>query len=102
MYLLFHYILRTCVNIDTGCLKIDATHLYKNDSLLRQVQWRSFETRPVKNTFFELETSNKVSFFNLYYFSFQDTQLLKVFVSVINHYHINGLHLFCQTVLFDS
>ena len=30
------------------CLKIDATHSYDNDLLLRQVQWRLFRTHPVK------------------------------------------------------
>ena len=28
--------------VRVGCLKIDATHWYDNDLLLRQVQWRSF------------------------------------------------------------
>ena len=32
----------------TGCFKIDATHLYDNDLLLRQSQWRSSGTRPIK------------------------------------------------------
>ena len=43
----------------TGCLKIDATHLYDNDLLLRKVQWRPFGTRRVKKSSFELETSNQ-------------------------------------------
>ena len=38
--------------------------------------------------------SNQCSF-NCYYISFQDLQSFSEFlVSVINHYHINGLHLF--------
>ena len=31
-----------------GGLKIDVTHQFDNDLLLRQAQWRSFGTRPVK------------------------------------------------------
>ena len=42
----------------TGCLKRDAPHWYDNDLLLRQVQWQTFGTRPVKNASFELEISN--------------------------------------------
>ena len=39
----------------TGCLEINVTHLYDNDLLLRQAQWRSFGTCPVKNASFELD-----------------------------------------------
>ena len=47
-----------------------------------------------KNASFELETSNE-AFFNRYYISFQDMQSFYEFLdSIINHYHINGLHLF--------
>ena len=55
----------------TGCLKIDATHLYEHDSLLRQAQRRSFITRLIKNASFGLETSNQCCLFNCYYISFQ-------------------------------
>ena len=41
-----------------GCLKIDATHLYDNNLLLRQLQWCLFGTCLVKNVFFEQEISN--------------------------------------------
>ena len=47
----------------TGCLKLDATHQYDNDLLLRQVQCRSFGTRPVKNASFELE--HQINVFSL-------------------------------------
>ena len=41
-----------------------------------------------------LEISNQC-FFNCYYISFQDMQsFFEFLVSVINHYHINRLHLF--------
>ena len=38
----------------------------------------------------------KSMFLNFYYISFQDMQpfFFKFLVSVVNHYHINGLHLF--------
>ena len=78
----------------TGCLKIDATHIYESDLLLRQVQWWSFRTRPVKNAPLELESLDPC-FFYCYYISFQDMQsLFEFLVSVINNYHINRLHLF--------
>ena len=41
-------------DLSTGCLKIDATHKHNNYFLLRQVQWRSFGTCPVKNASFQL------------------------------------------------
>ena len=44
------------------CLKIDATNRYDHDLLPRQVQWRSFGTRPVKNASSELETSDQCFF----------------------------------------
>ena len=79
---------------NTECLKIDATHWYDSDLLLRQAQWLSFGTCPVKNASFELETSNEC-FFNCCYINFQDTQsFFEFLVSVTNHFHINGLHLF--------
>ena len=78
----------------TGCLKIDATHKYESDLLLRQVQWWSFRTRPVKNAPLELESLDPC-FFYCYYISFQDMQsFFEFLVSVINNYHINRLHLF--------
>ena len=46
----------------TWCLKIDATHKYDNDLLLRQVQCWSLGTYPVKNASFEQETSNQFFF----------------------------------------
>ena len=49
-------------HMNIGCLEIDAIHLYVNDLLLRQAQWCSVGTRPVKNEFFELETSNQCLF----------------------------------------
>ena len=49
----------------TGSLKID------NDFVLRQAQWRSFGTRPVKNASFEMKTSHKC-FLNNYNIKFQD------------------------------
>ena len=52
-----------------------------------------------KNASFEPETWN-LCFFYCYYISFQDMQFFKKFLfSVINHYHINGLHLFWDTQL---
>ena len=52
------------------------------------------ELVPNKNGSFELEISNQC-FFNCYYISFQDMQsFLDFMVPVINHSHINGLHLF--------
>ena len=55
-----------CVYIYTGCLKIDATHYYDNDLLLKQAQWQSFGTCPLKNASFELKTSRQC-FFKLLY-----------------------------------
>ena len=54
----------------TGCLKIDATHLYDNDLLLRQVQRGSFGRCLVKNASFHQMNV----FINSYYISFQDMQ----------------------------
>ena len=48
-----------------GCLRIDASHQYDTDLSLRQTQWWSFGTTPVKNASFELETLNR-RFFNCY------------------------------------
>ena len=60
------------------------------------MQWQSFRTCPVKNISFKLETSNQF-FFN-YHISFQDMQsFFEFLVSVINHNHINELHLFCES-----
>ena len=42
----------------TECLKINATHLYDNDLLLREVQWWLLGTGLVKIASFKLETSN--------------------------------------------
>ena len=51
-------------------------------------------TSSKKNAIFELEALNQWVFF-CYYISFQDMQYFFEFlVSVINDYHINGLHLF--------
>ena len=51
------------------------------------MQWLLFGIRPIKDASFELKISNQ-------YF-FQDMQsFFEFLVSVINHYHINGLHLF--------
>ena len=46
-----------------------------------------------KIAFFKLETTNQ-RFFNCYYISFQNMQSFEFLVSVINDYHIHGLHLF--------
>ena len=40
----------------------------------------------------------KSMLYNCYYINFQDMQSFSEFlVSIINHYHINGLHLFYDT-----
>ena len=64
------------------------------------IKWWSFGICPVKNASYELETSNQCCcFFNCYYISFQDTQsyFFEFLVSVINHFHINGSRLFCDS-----
>ena len=73
---------------------IDATHSYDNDILLRQPQWWSFGTRPVKN-YILWAWNTKSMVFYCYYISFQKHAIFFEFlVSVINHCHINVLHLF--------
>ena len=58
--------------------------------------------RPVKNASVKLETSNEC-FFNCYDINFQEMQYFLVFlVSVINHYHINRLHLFWNSFQWFS
>ena len=56
----------------------------------------SFGTRPVKNAYFELETSNQCLFvFSLLLYQLAGHAIFfKFLVTAINHYHINGLHLF--------
>ena len=76
--------------------------LYSMNSSVLSAQWWSFGTRPVKNTSFEQKTSNQCFFFNYCYISFQEMQSFsEFFVSVINYYHINGLHLFWDTLFID-
>ena len=80
--------------VNTGCLKIDVTHGNDNDLQLRQAQWWSFRTRPVKNTFFELETSNHILLELLSNQLPGHAIFKKCFVLAINHHRINGLYLF--------
>ena len=62
---------------------------------MRQVQWQSFGTCPVKKWIFSARDIKSMVFFNCNYISFQDLQsYFEFLVSVVNHYHINGLHLF--------
>ena len=94
MYI-YIYIYTRYIYIYTRCLKIDATHEYDNDLLLKQAQWRSFGTRPVKNASFELETSNQfLKKITIISASRTCNLFFQFLLSVINHYHINGLHLF--------
>ena len=58
------------------------------------MQWWSFETRPVKNASFELETPNQCFFQFLLYQLPGHAIFFEFLVSVINQYHINKLHLF--------
>ena len=60
------------------------------------MQLQPFGTFPLKNASFELETSNQWVFFKLilYWYSRTPNHFFEFLVSVINHYHINGLHLF--------
>ena len=60
------------------------------------MQCQSFGTCPVKNAFFELEKSNKC--FSLIIISTSRTcNFFQFLLSIINHYHINGLRLFCDS-----
>ena len=48
-----------------------------------------------KNASFEIDIKSMLFFFNYYYISFKDMKsFFEFLVSVINHYHINGLQLF--------
>ena len=62
--------------------------------IMRQVQWRSFETDPVQMHPLSYRQQIKV-FINYYYVSFKDMlSYFEFLVSVINHHHINRLRLF--------
>ena len=82
------YLIEKSIFFFTRCLKIDATRYYDNALLLRQAQWSLFGTGPVKNVSFELETSTQCFCYLLYQFPGHAIFIL-VFVSEINHYHIN-------------
>ena len=53
-----------------------------DNDLLRQAQWWTFGTCPVKNTSFELDIKFVFFFFFFFFFSFQDMQSFE-FLSVI-------------------
>ena len=60
--------------------------------LLRQAQWLTFGTRPVKSLSIVLKKSNHFLLYQL-----QGHAIFFEFVvSTIKHYHINALHLFCD------
>ena len=80
-----------------NCLKIDATHYYNNDYWDKKFRKRllvleaDIITIKTKH-WFDVSSSKDAFLQNM----FQKTAF--AFISVINHYHINGLHQFWDTL----
>ena len=77
-----------------NCLKIDASHYYGYDLLLRletQKRLHVLEADIIKN--------NNIDLMSLAQRTSQDEFKMTAIelISVITQYHINGLHLFCAT-----
>ena len=87
---------RVVLNSYTGSLKINVTHWYDNDffftdTSVMSVIWNT----SWENASFKLETSNQCFFLIVIISASWTCNIFFEFlVSVINHYHINGLYLF--------
>ena len=79
-----------------NCHKIDATHWYNYDLFLRQETQKRLhilEADMIKKNIDLMSLAKRMHFLHD---MFQMTAI--ALVSVINHYHINGLHLFWDTL----
>ena len=74
----------TLWSICTGCLKMDSTHSYDNDLLLKQTQWQSFWTRLVKKCNLLLETSDQYFVLNVILSASRTCNFLIVFFCLSN------------------
>ena len=100
--ILRHYSFRD--KIIPNCLKINATHEYDNDLLLRQETQKKLTC---SGRWYNTKKKKKWHWFIV--FSLKDAFLKDVFqmtvialVSVTNYYHINGLHLIWDILYFRN